>query len=76
MQGGVRLLRLDVMALLERIAEDPAAAGFANLTDPCRTETAICADPARYVFWDEIHPTTAAHALLARRAAAVLAQPR
>ena len=25
----------------------------------------MCADPSNYVWWDEIHPTTAGHALLA-----------
>jgi len=38
-----------------------------NVTDMCLNATAgtLCSDPENHMWWDEIHPTTAGHALLA-----------
>jgi phospholipase/lecithinase/hemolysin len=64
----IRLYRLDVAAMAERAREDPASFGFTDINTPCR-DSARCAE---YVFWDEIHPTTAAHAHLAEAALGAL----
>lgn len=66
----LRLYRLDVFALLERVAADPAAAGFTDLTTPC-----LAARCDGHLFYDQVHPTTHAHARLAAAALAV-ALPR
>ena len=46
--------------------------GFTHVTDPCITyfviEDAYCDKPKEYLFWDMLHPTKAAHALLGRHA--------
>jgi phospholipase/lecithinase/hemolysin len=70
---------LDVFGIFGSILDNPAANGFTNTTDQCRivsddfaTETA-CADADTYLFWDEIHPTTAAHKRLGDAAFALLA---
>jgi phospholipase/lecithinase/hemolysin len=65
---GLRLYRFDVAAMAERARKDPLSFGFTDISTPCR-EAARCGD---YVFWDEIHPTTAAHARLAEAAAAAI----
>ena len=64
----VRLYRLDVAAMAERARIDPAAFGFVNVTTPC-IGLPNCEG---YVFWDGLHPTTAAHARLAEAALSVL----
>ena len=64
----VRLYRLDVAAIAERARIDPAAFGFVNVTTPC-IGLPNCEG---YVFWDGLHPTTAAHARLAEAALSVL----
>ena len=64
----VRLYRLDVAAMAERARIDPAAFGFVNVTTPC-IGLPSCEG---YVFWDGLHPTTAAHARLAEAALSVL----
>ncbi|WP_448206341.1 SGNH/GDSL hydrolase family protein [Azospirillum sp. sgz302134] len=66
----IRLHRLDVWALLQEVLADPAAAGFANVTDPCLANG--CRDPDRFLFWDSVHPTAAAHARLAEAALGAL----
>ncbi|MEE9424507.1 MAG: SGNH/GDSL hydrolase family protein [Methylococcales bacterium] len=45
------------------IVSDPALFGLDNVTDSCIT-TAF-PDCSEYLFWDEAHPTTAGHALIA-----------
>ena len=59
-----RLYRLDVAAMAERARKDPASYGFTNISTPCRASTRC----EKYLFWDEIHPTTEAHAHLAAAA--------
>ena len=64
----MRLYRLDVAAMAERARIDPAAFGFLNVTTPC-IGLPSCEG---YLFWDGLHPTTAAHARLAEAALSVL----
>jgi phospholipase/lecithinase/hemolysin len=51
--------------LLNQIVANPRAYGFTNVTDPCFNGTTVCTNPDRYLYWDDIHPTTAADAILA-----------
>jgi hypothetical protein len=71
------IFRLDTFTHLEDIITNPAAFGFTNVTDACLdgdpfTSGSVCVDPAAHLFWDHIHPTQAAHALLATFAAQAL----
>jgi outer membrane lipase/esterase len=71
------IFRLNTFTHLEDIIANPAAFGFTNVTDACLdgdpfTGGNVCADPATHLFWDSIHPTQAAHALLATFAAQAL----
>jgi phospholipase/lecithinase/hemolysin len=55
----------DVYGLLNSVTQNPGAYGFTNVTTPCFNGITVCANPDQYLFWDQIHPTTAADALLA-----------
>jgi outer membrane lipase/esterase len=70
--GSPRLYRLDVAAMAERARRNPASFGFTNISTPCYG-SALCRE---YVFWDDIHPTTAAHAHLAEAALGSLSRPK
>lgn len=72
---GMRIVRLDVHGLVERVFQDPRLLGEpgVNLTDPCAGGGRICSDPDRYIFWDQVHPTAFGHARLAGAALDVLA---
>ena len=65
---GLRLHRLDVWQLAERVRADPAAAGFVDITTSCG-QRRTCEG---HLFWDDVHPTTQAHRRLAEAAAQVL----
>ena len=68
---------LDAFALLQQITANPGNFGLTNTTTACLTPNAepfFCQAVDEYLFWDGIHPTQAAHALVADEAARVLAQ--
>lgn len=62
--SGVNLRLLDVNSLFNQIVANPADAGFDNVTSQCITTTSVCGTPDTYLFWDDIHPTTAGHRLI------------
>ena len=66
---GIDITLFDTFAFFNVILANPAAFGFSNTTAPCLTGNlltggSICGDPGSYLFWDSLHPTTAAHAAL------------
>lgn len=58
---GVRYF--DVAGTLSGVFASPSSFGFSNVTDACGAVTGC--NPSTYVFWDGIHPTSAAQALVA-----------
>ena len=56
----------DIYSLANAIGTDPSHYGFSADPNPCLSATgAVCADPAHTLFWDEDHPTTFGHAMIA-----------
>lgn len=74
---GLDIVSYDVYALLGSIVATPGAFGFTDVAAPCVADPAATLNGcAGYLFWDGVHPTAAAHALLgAEFAAAVGAVP-
>ena len=64
--NGVVIVTVDIHAAFEQIEGAPGTYGFNNITDPAQGTNV---DPNSYLFWDELHPTTAADALIADLAA-------
>lgn len=72
---GIKLLRLDVYGKLQAIVAEPENFGLTNVTAACITPNVApyhCKAFKDYLFWDGIHPTAAAHAIVAQQAAAAL----
>jgi phospholipase/lecithinase/hemolysin len=72
---GIRITRLDAYRLLNDIVADPAAFGLTDVTTACVTPNIspfTCETPDEFLFWDGIHPTSAAHAIIAQEAASAL----
>lgn len=46
----------------------PAAFGYTNVISACMSGSRACGNPDQFLFWDGIHPTTAAHRILGEAA--------
>lgn len=68
----INIIPVDVNSILNKAIADPGEFGFTNVTDSCLTESSVCANPDEYLFWDDIHPTTAAHELVGELAFSAL----
>ncbi len=83
---GVGILPVNTYALLNQVIADPARYGFSNVTDracttassiDCTTATLVVPDAGTsYLFADGVHPTTAAHAMLAQVVMSELQAPQ
>ncbi len=67
----IEIVRLDSYSMLENIIRDPEGLGFTNVADQKLGDDGSVAE-GRYLFWDDIHPTTITHRILAHQAAALL----
>ena len=90
--NGISVIPVDTFHLLQEVAADPGAYGFANVTTPaCLAQPAPAGDsslfcnPASfrspdaatsYMFADAIHPTSATHAMMAQLAISMIEGPR
>jgi outer membrane lipase/esterase len=66
---GIHIVRFDVNLLLGQIEALPSSFGLINVTDACiqpGEPPFVCDSPDSYLWWDGIHPTKAAHAILGR----------
>jgi outer membrane lipase/esterase len=74
---GLNIYVADVGALTNEVVANPASFGITNATAPCypffsAPSAPICATPGTYMWWDELHPSAALHALFAQRAVAAI----
>jgi outer membrane lipase/esterase len=71
--GEVGVSTFDIFGLGTSIALHPSVFGFTNVTDACGA--AVGANCDSYAYWDGIHPTEAAHMVIADAFLAVAAVP-
>jgi len=69
----VVIVDVDVFSLSSQIAANPGAFGFTDATHSAQGLNGV--NPNQFVYWDSIHPTTAADALVADLAFADIATP-
>ena len=61
--SNINITYLDVNSRFNQVINAPKKFGFTNVTNACLNSVSICDDDNEYLFWDQIHPTTAAHKL-------------
>lgn len=63
---GIDIYDVDASSLFAKAIANPASLEFTNVTDTCLnlSTATICSNPNEYLFWDDLHPTTAAHELI------------
>lgn len=64
----LKIATLDAHTLYQEAIANPAAFGFTNVTSACVSGSGMCGNPTQFLFWDSIHPTTAAHRILGEAA--------
>ena len=76
MLPGIEIHRLDMAGFIDDVVASPADFGIANAMSPClmffSESDAKCENADEYLFWDGIHPTAAAHQVLADEALGVV----
>ncbi len=72
---GIDVLTLDTFELISTVLDNPGDFGFTDITSPCIFGNAGqgCSDPDAHFFWDGLHPTSAAHRLIADAVIATVA---
>jgi phospholipase/lecithinase/hemolysin len=68
----LKIATLDANTLYREAITKKAAFGFTNVTSACVSGSGTCGNPAQFLFWDSIHPTTAAHRILGEAAFEVI----
>ncbi len=75
--SGIEIKRFDAAAAVRALVEDPGDYRLEVVDEACVTLKVPpfnCKEPDEYLFWDGIHPTKAAHGILAQEIAELLAQ--
>lgn len=70
--SGTQIIQFDASSLYRNAIAQPAKFGLTNVTGACLNSTDPCKQPDQFLFWDGIHPTTAAHRILAETAFSAL----
>lgn len=63
-RSNLKIVRVSAFDLINDIVANPAEFGFTNVTDAA-LDSFPQVDPDDYLFWDGVHPTTAAHQIVA-----------
>jgi phospholipase/lecithinase/hemolysin len=77
---GAEIVQFDTFGAFAALRADPGALGFANTSQACidfvaDPDPSKRCNPDTWVFWDGVHPTTAAHAVLGAMFAAAVPEP-
>ncbi|MCU7806530.1 MAG: SGNH/GDSL hydrolase family protein [Candidatus Thiodiazotropha sp. (ex Semelilucina semeliformis)] len=75
--AGLEIAQLNLFTSMQDLVTNPREYGLKNVENACvmpNQKPAACKKPKRYLFWDGIHPTKAAHRILASKAHIALMQ--
>lgn len=65
----------DTFGFMNDVVANPGAFGLSDISSSCFDGTSLCSNPDQYLFWDDVHPTTAAASILAAQFTAAVPEP-
>jgi phospholipase/lecithinase/hemolysin len=68
----LQIVMLNASQLYQEAIAHPKTFKLKNVTTACLSGSEVCPHPEQFLFWDGIHPTTAAHQILGDAAFAVI----
>ena len=70
------IIQFDTYSAVASVRANPGAYGLTNVDDRCiaNLQNQLC-DPNTWLYWDGVHPTSAAHRILGAQLAAVVPEP-
>ncbi|AFZ15240.1 lipolytic protein G-D-S-L family [Crinalium epipsammum PCC 9333] len=71
-RSDLQIATLDANTLYREAITNPAAFGFSNVISGCMAAQTSYSNPDQFLFWDSIHPTTAAHHIIGKTALAAI----
>lgn len=76
-QPNLNIQLFDANFFVNQVINNKEKFGFTNVTDACLNivEKTICSNPNEYLFWDNIHPTSYAHSLIAQHIGKQIPEP-
>nr|WP_242039662.1 SGNH/GDSL hydrolase family protein [Anabaena sphaerica] len=63
LNSDTQIINFDVHSLYQESMQNPSKFGFTNVTNACLYSLNNCDHPDKFLFWDGIHPTTAARSV-------------
>ena len=75
-KSDLEIVTLDANTLYRDAIANPSAFGFSNVINSCMSSSRPCGNPDQFLFWDGIHPTTAAHRIIADTAFSALQESK
>ena len=67
------IIEYDIFSLFNDVVANPSAYGFSNVMQACLL--VACSNPDEFLFWDDFHPTTRGHAIIASEFASAVPVP-
>ncbi|SCY01734.1 PEP-CTERM protein-sorting domain-containing protein [Nitrosospira sp. Nl5] len=67
------IFQFDTYSFLNGVIADPLSYGFTDVQNACLAVS--CTDPGSFLYWDDFHPTTYAHSVIASGLAAAVPEP-
>ena len=71
-RSDLQIATLDANKLYREAITNPTAFGFSNVISGCMAGLSSYGNPDQFLFWDSIHPTTAAHRIIGKTALAAI----
>ena len=71
-RSDLQIATLDANKLYREAITNPSAFGFSNVISGCVAGLSSYGNPDQFLFWDSIHPTTAAHRIIGKTALAAI----